>query len=122
MPAKRQKVSETNNKMAHAFSDLPSALQAALPKANKAAEDDEQLKYFTISNAIVDSATFGIKSAGSDNAIVVTVTNGKADIRSGTTKVSYHSSIESHIDIAKKCLRRTACLYCLPCQSNGKSS
>lgn len=89
MPAKRQKVNDTNDNMAHAFSDLPAALEAALPKANKAAEDDEQLKYFTTSNAIAGPATFGIKAAGSDNAIVVTVTNGKADIRSGTTKVSY---------------------------------
>lgn len=86
MPAKRQKVNETS-KMEHAFSDLPSALQAALPKANKAAEDDGQLKAFTTSNAIAGPATFGLKAAGSDNAIVITVTNGKADIRSGTTKV-----------------------------------
>lgn len=96
MPAKRQKTQETNN-MAHAFSDLPSALQTALPKANKAAEDDGQLKAFTTSNAISGPATFGLKAAGSENAIVVTVTNGKADIRSGTTKVSLSSMASTNI-------------------------
>ncbi|CAK4035015.1 alpha beta hydrolase fold family, partial [Lecanosticta acicola] len=72
--------------MAHAWTDLPSALSSALPKANKAAQDDEQLKAFTTTNAIAAPATFGIKAAGSNNAILVHVTNGKADIQAGTTK------------------------------------
>ena len=41
------------------------------------------MKAFTTSNAIDGPATFGIKAAGSDNTILVTVTNGKADIRTG---------------------------------------
>ncbi|SMR51287.1 unnamed protein product [Zymoseptoria tritici ST99CH_1E4] len=85
-PSKRQKVSKENGNMAHAWSDLPSALSAALPKANQAAKDDAQLKSFTLSNAIEAPATFGIKSGGSDSAVLVTVTNGKADIRSGSAK------------------------------------
>ncbi|KAK4499410.1 hypothetical protein PRZ48_009924 [Zasmidium cellare] len=72
--------------MAHAWSDLPSALSAALPKAQKAAQDDEQLKAFADSRAILGSATFGIKSGGSDSAILVTVTDGKVDIHSGKAK------------------------------------
>jgi hypothetical protein len=83
---KRQKVSNGTANMAHAWSDLPSALSAALPKANEAAKTDGQLKSFTTSNAIEAPATFGIKSGGSDSAILVTVTNGKADIRSGSAK------------------------------------
>ena len=85
-PAKRQKANDNNGTMAHAWSDLPAQLQTALPKANKAGNTDGQLKAFVTSGAIDSSATFGIKSAGSDNAILVTVTNGKADIRTGDTK------------------------------------
>jgi len=54
-----------------------------LPKANTAAENDGQLKAFTTSNAITAPATFGIKAAGSNNAVLVTVTNGKAELRTG---------------------------------------
>lgn len=73
----------TNSSSSHAWADLPSQLETALPKANKAAESDGQLKAFTTSNAITAPATFGIKAAGSDNTILVTVENGKAEIRSG---------------------------------------
>ncbi|PIA92945.1 hypothetical protein CB0940_04030 [Cercospora beticola] len=72
--------------MAHAWSDLPSVLSTAISKANKAAETDGELKSFATTNAITQPATFGIKAAGSDNAIVVTVQNGKVDITGGTTK------------------------------------
>ena len=87
--AKRQKVDKTPNgtmqgaSSSHAWADLPSQLQTALPKANKAAETDGQLKAFTTSNAIVAPATFGIKAAGSNNSLLVTVENGKASIRTG---------------------------------------
>ncbi|KAK4548161.1 hypothetical protein LTR36_010030 [Oleoguttula mirabilis] len=69
----------------HAWADLPAQLEAALPKANEAATTDGQLLAFTTSNAIDAPATFGIKAAGSDNALLVTVTNGKAQIRTGST-------------------------------------
>ncbi|KAI5365942.1 hypothetical protein Slin14017_G035820 [Septoria linicola] len=72
--------------MAHAWSGLPSALSAALPKANKAAQTHGELKAFADSNAITEPATFGIKAAGSDKAIVITVQNGKVDISGGTTQ------------------------------------
>ena len=97
--SKRQKTTASNtngdtNKMngasngtqAHAWSDLPSALSSALPKANKAASNDGELKAFATTNAITAPATFGVKAAGSDNAIIITVQNGKVDISSGTTK------------------------------------
>ncbi|KAF1344263.1 Alpha/Beta hydrolase protein [Delphinella strobiligena] len=41
-------------------------------------------KAFTTSNAIVEPATFSILAAGSEDAVVLTVSNGKADIRSGS--------------------------------------
>lgn len=65
------------------WADLPSQLQAALSQANAAAAEDEQLKAFTTSNAIVSPATFGIKGAGSQHAILVTVSNGKAQMSTG---------------------------------------
>lgn len=72
--------------MAHAWSDLPSVLSTALPKAQKAAQDDGQLKAFADTRAITGPATFGIKSGGSDSAILVTVTDSKVDIHSGSAK------------------------------------
>lgn len=71
---------------AHAWSDLPAQLESAIPKVNKLANDDGQLKSFTTSNAITGPATFGIKSAGSDSAILCEVTNGKAELRTGSSK------------------------------------
>lgn len=87
--SKRQKTNGTANGTAssgHAWADLPSQLKDALPKANKAAESDGQLAAFTTSNAITEPATFGIKAAGSDNTLLVTVSNGKAEIKTGSAK------------------------------------
>lgn len=72
--------------MAHAWSDLPSALSDALPKAQKAANSDGQLKAFADTRAITSPATFGIKSGGSDSAILVTVSDSKVDIHAGSDK------------------------------------
>lgn len=70
----------------HAWQDLPSSLDAAVAKASSAAESDGQLKAFTTSDAITGSATFAIKAAGSDNAILVKVSNGKVSVDTGDTK------------------------------------
>lgn len=83
---KRQKTSDAdmqNGSSSHPWADLPAQLSGALSKANTAAKSDGQLEAFTTSNAITEPATFGIKGAGSDNAILVTATNGKAEIRTG---------------------------------------
>lgn len=69
----------------HPWADLPTQLSGAIEKANKAAQDDGQLSAFIDSDAIDSPATFGIKGAGSDNAILTTVSNGKVNIRTGTT-------------------------------------
>ncbi|KAI7544739.1 hypothetical protein KC331_g6623 [Hortaea werneckii] len=67
----------------HPWTDLPGQLEDIMPKVNAAAKADDQLKAFTTTNAIVAPATFGIKSAGSNNAILVTISNGGAEIRTG---------------------------------------
>ncbi|KAI7652224.1 hypothetical protein KC318_g15138, partial [Hortaea werneckii] len=67
----------------HPWTDLPAQLEDVMPKVNAAAKADDQLKAFTTTNAIVAPAAFGIKSAGSNNAILVTITNGGAEIRTG---------------------------------------
>lgn len=67
----------------HAWADLPNALSKSLSEAKKLLQDDGQLKAFTTSDAIVDSSTFGIMASGSESAVVVTVSNGKVDIRPG---------------------------------------
>lgn len=71
---------------AHAWSDLPSQLSSAIEKVNNVAEKDPQLKAFTTSNAIEEPATWGLKSHGSDQVVLCTVTNGKAELRTGSSK------------------------------------
>lgn len=86
---KRQKTTDAgmaNSSSNHAWADLPSQLSGAIEEANKAAQKDGQLSAFINTDAITAPATFGIKGAGSDNAILTTVSNGKVDIRTGSTK------------------------------------
>ena len=71
---------------AHAWSNLPAQLESALPKVNDIAQKDDQLINFTTSNAIEEPATFGIKSGGSDDALLGTVSNGKCQVHSGSAK------------------------------------
>jgi hypothetical protein len=68
------------------WSDLPAALQGSRDKFNELLQSDGQLKAFTTSNAIDKAATFGIKSSGSDNTLLITVTNGSAKASTGTPK------------------------------------
>jgi len=68
---------------AHAWADLPSALSTTLPEVNSTASSDGQLKAFITSDAIVSPAVFGIKAAGSNNCVLVTVSNGKCEVRGG---------------------------------------
>lgn len=85
---KRQKTSETamsDSSSSHPWADLPSQLSGAIEKANKAAQTDGQLSSFLRTDAITASSTFGIKGAGSNNAILTTVSkDGKVEIRSGS--------------------------------------
>lgn len=83
-----EKSNESNGIMgsSHAWADLTAQLEQALPKANKIAQTDGQLKAFTTTNAVNEPTTFGIKGAGSDNTITATVNNGKCEI--GTGKAS----------------------------------
>lgn len=82
----RAKKQKTDDNMAHAWTDLPSQLESAIPKANNIAGDDGNLHYFVKSEAITEPVTFGIKSAGSDSAILTTVKNGSVEIRTGDSK------------------------------------
>lgn len=68
----------------HAWSDLLSQLSSALSAANEAGRTDGQLRSFTTSDAITKPVTFGIIAAGSSNAILVEVSNGKAEMRTGS--------------------------------------
>lgn len=71
---------------AHAWNDLPSALSQAVPKVQAAAKNDKEMKAFVNSAAILQSATLGIKSAGSDNTLLVTVKNGGISFHTGSSK------------------------------------
>lgn len=71
--------------MADTFSDLPNALKGSLDKLPGLLSSDAQLKAFTATNAIDKPVTFGYKSSGSDNALLITVSNGsvKSNVGSG---------------------------------------
>lgn len=68
------------------WSDLPAALKGSLDKLTELLESDAQLKAFTTSNAIEKGATFGYTSGGSDNALLITVSNGSTKAKSGPAK------------------------------------
>ena len=70
---------------ARQWNDLPYALQqeGAITKVNRLFEDDGQLRAFTTTDAVVSSVTFGVKSAGADATILVTVSNGRVEATTG---------------------------------------
>jgi len=89
MPQAKKQKTATNGNMgsqAHAWTDLPSQLTSAIEKVNQVSSKDAQLQGFTTSNAIEGPATWGVKSHGSDDVILCTVTNGKAELRTGSSK------------------------------------
>jgi hypothetical protein len=68
------------------WSDLTAALKGSLDKLSELLQSDAQLKAFTTSGAIVNDVTFGIKSSGSDNTLLITVGNGSAKASIGGPK------------------------------------
>ncbi|CAN9243335.1 unnamed protein product [Alternaria alternata] len=68
------------------WSDLTAALKGSLDKLSELLQSDDQLKAFTTSNAIEKDVTFGIKSSGSDNTLLITVSNGSAKANTGASK------------------------------------
>jgi hypothetical protein len=68
------------------WSDLPAALKGSWDKFNELLHSDSQLKAFTTSNAIDKDVVFGLKSSGSDNTLLISVTNGSAKASTGTFK------------------------------------
>lgn len=68
------------------WDDLTKALEGSKDKLTELLQSDAQLKAFTTSNAIDKAATFGIKSSGSDNTLLVEVTNGGAKASTGSSK------------------------------------
>ncbi|KAL2061558.1 hypothetical protein VTL71DRAFT_6935 [Oculimacula yallundae] len=69
----------------HAWADLPSQLQSAVPKFNNILLKDPQFQAFADTPDITSPITFGIKAAGSENAILITVNN-----KSGVAEVGSH--------------------------------
>ena len=67
------------------WDDLPKALEGSKDKLTQLLQSDAQLKAFTTSDAIDKSATFGIKSSGSDNTLLIEVTNGSAKASTGSS-------------------------------------
>jgi hypothetical protein len=68
------------------WSDITAALKDSQDKLTELLQSDAQLKAFTTSNAIEKEVSFGIKSSGSDNTLLVTVSNGSAKVSTGTSK------------------------------------
>ncbi|OAK99487.1 alpha/beta-hydrolase [Phaeosphaeriaceae sp. SRC1lsM3a] len=70
------------------WSDITAALKSSQGKFDELLQSDGQLKAFTTSNAIDKPATFGIKSSGSDNTLLIKISNGNATASTGTSKDS----------------------------------
>lgn len=68
------------------WSDLPAALKGSSDKFAELLQSDAQLKAFTTTDAIDKAATFGIKSSGSDNTLLITVANGSVKASTGSPK------------------------------------
>lgn len=68
------------------WSDFTAASKGSLDKLNDLLQSDSQLKAFTTTNAIEKETTFGIKSSGSDNTLLITVSNGNVKASTGTAK------------------------------------
>lgn len=68
------------------WNDITTALKGSSDKLSKLLQSDAQLKAFTTTNAIEKETVFGIKSSGSDNALLIKVTNGSATASTGTSK------------------------------------
>lgn len=70
------------------WDDLPQALggEKTLDKLNASFKSDGQYQAFTTTNAITRSTTFGIKSAGNDHTIMITVNNGSGSTSIGHSK------------------------------------
>ncbi|KAE9363147.1 alpha/beta-hydrolase [Stipitochalara longipes BDJ] len=69
----------------HAWSDLTQQLQSAVPKLNTLLAEDAQLQAFT-NTPELSTVTFGIKAAGSDNSILITVNNQEGKASTGSYK------------------------------------
>ncbi|KAG4432962.1 hypothetical protein IFR05_011557 [Cadophora sp. M221] len=70
----------------HAWADLPSQLKNAVPKFNNLLLKDPQFQAFADTPEIKSPITFGIKAAGSDNAVLVTVNNKSGVAETGSHK------------------------------------
>ncbi|KAE8441570.1 hypothetical protein EG329_004689 [Mollisiaceae sp. DMI_Dod_QoI] len=72
------------SKEIHSWSNLPNQLQTAIPKLNSLLQKDAQFQAFANTPEISSPVIFGIKAAGSDNSILVTVTNQHGTATTGS--------------------------------------
>lgn len=70
----------------HAWSDLPKQLQSAVPKLNTLLASDAQFQAFANTPEMSSPVTSRIKAAGSDNSILVTVSNRERKASTGSYK------------------------------------
>ncbi|KAF2275812.1 alpha/beta-hydrolase [Westerdykella ornata] len=68
------------------WNDLPSALGDSFSKFTSLLSSDPQLKAFVTTDTINKPVTFAYKSSGSDNSLLITVTNGSAKASTGSAK------------------------------------
>jgi hypothetical protein len=71
-------MSATNgaNGTTHGWSCLPKAMEKSVSGLNKAVDSDNWWQSFIDTKAIIEPVTFGVQSAGIDDAIIVNVSPG----------------------------------------------
>jgi hypothetical protein len=78
---------ETNgaNGPTHSWTSLPQAMETSVTGLNKALNADSWWQAFVNTKAIVEPVTFGVQSAGNDDAVLVSVSPGaKTNVSTGS--------------------------------------
>ncbi|KAK3060184.1 hypothetical protein LTS18_009131, partial [Coniosporium uncinatum] len=70
---------------ATAWASLPEKLDQAVSKLGSELSNDGTFKAFTNTKALTKPVTFGFKAAGSDDAVLITASQGKGEANSGKT-------------------------------------
>jgi hypothetical protein len=73
------------NGKTHSWISLPQAMETSVASLNKALNADSWWQAFVDTKAIIEPITFGVQSAGSDDAVLVSVSPGaKTNVSTGS--------------------------------------
>jgi hypothetical protein len=72
------------NGTTHSWGSLPKAMEKSVSGLNKVLNSDSWWQAFVDTKAIIEPVTFGVQSAGSDDAVLISVSpDAKTNVRTG---------------------------------------